>query len=50
MIVTRSRRLAAAPEAVWRVLADPRSLRRTDVHSPGPTPSTRSVRGHQRGS
>ena len=28
MIVTRSRRLAAAPEAVWRVLADPRSLAR----------------------
>ncbi len=28
MIVTRSRTLAAAPEAVWRVLADPRSLAR----------------------
>jgi uncharacterized protein YndB with AHSA1/START domain len=28
VIVTRSRRLAAAPEAVWRVLADPRSLAR----------------------
>lgn len=26
MIVTRSRMLAAAPEAVWRVVADPRSL------------------------
>jgi uncharacterized protein YndB with AHSA1/START domain len=28
VIVTRSRTLAAAPEAVWRVLADPRSLAR----------------------
>ncbi len=28
MIVTRSRTLAAAPEAVWRVLADPRALAR----------------------
>ena len=28
MIVTRSRTMAAAPEAVWRVLADPRSLAR----------------------
>jgi uncharacterized protein YndB with AHSA1/START domain len=26
VIVTRSRTLAAAPEAVWRVVADPRSL------------------------
>ena len=26
MIVTRSRTLTAAPEAVWKVLADPRSL------------------------
>jgi uncharacterized protein YndB with AHSA1/START domain len=28
VIVTRSRTLAAAPEAVWRVLSDPRSLAR----------------------
>jgi uncharacterized protein YndB with AHSA1/START domain len=28
VIVTRSRTLAAAPEAVWRVLGDPRSLSR----------------------
>jgi carbon monoxide dehydrogenase subunit G len=28
VIVTRSRTLAAAPEAVWRVVADPRSLAR----------------------
>jgi carbon monoxide dehydrogenase subunit G len=28
VIVSRSRTLAAAPEAVWRVLADPRSLAR----------------------
>ena len=28
MIVRRSRTLAAAPEAVWRVLADPRTLAR----------------------
>ena len=28
MIVRRSRTLAAAPEAVWRVVADPRSLAR----------------------
>ncbi len=28
MIVTRSRTLAAAPEAVWRVIADPRALAR----------------------
>ena len=28
MIVKRSRTLAAAPEAVWRVLADPRTLAR----------------------
>jgi len=28
VIVTRSRTLAAAPEAVWRVLADPRALAR----------------------
>ena len=28
MIVTRSRTLAAAPEAVWRLLAEPRSLAR----------------------
>jgi carbon monoxide dehydrogenase subunit G len=28
VIVTRSRTLAAAPEAVWRVLADPRTLAR----------------------
>ena len=28
MNVTRSRTLAAAPEAVWRVVADPRSLAR----------------------
>ncbi len=28
MIVTRSRTLAAAPEAVWRLLGDPRSLAR----------------------
>lgn len=28
MIVTRSRTLAAEPEAVWRVLGDPRSLAR----------------------
>ena len=28
MIVRRSRTLAAAPEAVWRVLSDPRSLAR----------------------
>jgi uncharacterized protein YndB with AHSA1/START domain len=28
VIVRRSRTLAAAPEAVWRVLADPRSLAR----------------------
>ena len=26
MIVARSRTLAAAPEAVWRVVADPRAL------------------------
>jgi uncharacterized protein YndB with AHSA1/START domain len=28
VIVTRSRTLAAAPEAVWRVIADPRALAR----------------------
>jgi uncharacterized protein YndB with AHSA1/START domain len=28
VIVTRSRTVAAAPEAVWRVLADPRALAR----------------------
>jgi uncharacterized protein YndB with AHSA1/START domain len=28
VIVTRSRTLAAAPEAVWRLLADPRTLAR----------------------
>ena len=28
MIVTRSRTVAAAPEAVWRLLGDPRSLSR----------------------
>ena len=28
MIVTRSRTLAAAPEAVWRLLAEPRALAR----------------------
>ena len=28
MIVTRSRTVAAAPEAVWRVVGDPRSLSR----------------------
>jgi len=28
VIVTRSRTLAAAPEAVWRLVADPRSLAR----------------------
>jgi uncharacterized protein YndB with AHSA1/START domain len=28
VIVTRSRTLAAAPEAVWRVVADPRSIAR----------------------
>ena len=28
MIVTRSRTLAAAPEAVWRVVGDPRTLAR----------------------
>lgn len=53
MIITRSRTLAAAPEAVWRVLADPRSLARwwprvervKGITSEGWTTVLRSERG-----